>query len=177
MLALAAIVTLSAVISLISELIAWHWVYRKADYQEFARDITKKKSQIAEETKLYNQTGKKVHASRLKKHEQQYQRLMRDGTMKTVKAQLIPTLFAVACMPVVLPYLRGIVVAKLPFAPFWIFKSIAHQGLEEPEVHDCSAICIFFLAVSAFRAVMRKAMPVPELPRLFEQFGQEVKED
>eukprot|EP01057_Protomagalhaensia_wolfi_P006193 Protomagalhaensia_wolfi_Nauph_80__6192@NODE_91_length_3802_cov_379_199309_g68_i0_p3_GENE_NODE_91_length_3802_cov_379_199309_g68_i0NODE_91_length_3802_cov_379_199309_g68_i0_p3_ORF_typecomplete_len179_score37_18EMC3_TMCO1/PF01956_16/2e25DUF2681/PF10883_8/0_076CAGE1/PF15066_6/0_19_NODE_91_length_3802_cov_379_199309_g68_i030033539 len=169
------VVAISTCLSFVSEFLAWVWVYRKAEFQGFSRELQKRKEQISAEKQQLEQTGKKVHAQRLKRFEGQYKELVQQMYTKSLKGQILPTVLALGGLPLLMPYLKGLVVAKLPFTPFWIFKSLTQQGLEDPGPNDCSATCIFFLAVAASRAIIRKCMPVPEIPSVFESLvgGQE----
>eukprot|EP01054_Gregarina_sp_Poly1_P003294 Gregarina_sp_Poly_1__3293@NODE_1946_length_3023_cov_243_550406_g346_i1_p2_GENE_NODE_1946_length_3023_cov_243_550406_g346_i1NODE_1946_length_3023_cov_243_550406_g346_i1_p2_ORF_typecomplete_len179_score31_83EMC3_TMCO1/PF01956_16/3_9e28CHD5/PF04420_14/0_039_NODE_1946_length_3023_cov_243_550406_g346_i1367903 len=169
----AIIVAASFSLAIVSEFISWFWVYRKADYQRLAADIIKRKKQLEAETKVAEHSTKKSASQRLKVLQEQYKALVQEGSWKTMKAQLAPTVILMMLLPLLMPRMKGIVVAQLPFEPVWLFKSITQQGLENPAPTDCSATCLFFLAVASARSLIRKLIPVPELPSLFETATQQ----
>lgn len=161
-------VAASLALAVAAELVSWWWVYRKAEYQQLVKDITRKKKQMEEGSRVAERSTKKRATQQLKTVQEQYRSLVQQGSWQTMKAQLAPSLLVLVCLPFLLPRLKGLVIAQLPFEPFWLFKSITQQGLEDAGPTDCSASCIFFLAVAASRSIVRKLIPIPELPSMFE---------
>lgn len=68
-----------------------------------------------------------------------------------MKSNIIIAGFMIVAMIVMSKYYSGLVIAKLPFQPFWLVKGISHRGLEGSDLTDCSFVFIYVLVGMIFR--------------------------
>ena len=82
--------------------------------------------------------------------------------MKTLNQELMRSrmgstffvgLFMVIFMSLLSSAFQGIVVAKLPFEPFFMIKNISHRNIPGNDLTDCSMIFVYILANVSLRPI------------------------
>lgn len=68
-----------------------------------------------------------------------------------MKSNFVIAGFMILAMIVLNKYYSGIVLAKLPFEPFWLIKGLSHRGIEGSDLTDCSFVFIYVLIGMIFR--------------------------
>ena len=77
-------------------------------------------------------------------------------TSMKMKSTLMIGLFLVVTMSSLGNYFHGIPVAKLPFTPFSLIRSMTHRGLGGEDYTECSYIFIYVMVSFLLRSNIQK---------------------
>jgi uncharacterized membrane protein (DUF106 family) len=130
---------------------AWHAVEKKKGEKGVVLDGAKKDKKVAtldEQLKARN----------------------RDLSMTKMKSTLFTGVLLLGVFAMLNNLFEGTVVAKLPFEPFSLMRSMSHRGLSGSDPTDCSFLLIYILSQMSLRAHITKFLgftPVSSGPSLF----------
>lgn len=163
------IIAAGLVCSVLSEIPAWLFCYRRESYKELISLVDRKKAQLEAEREKAKENATKATVTKIKALEEIVQVKSQEAAQAGMKGQLISSGVMMIMFPLVMRNLRDIVVGQLPFTPFWPLTMITQQGLSAPESPaDFSGVCLFFVAMTVMRNFIKQLNPVPQGPSLLE---------
>eukprot|EP00914_Ancora_sagittata_P002117 GHVO01004825.1.p1 GENE.GHVO01004825.1~~GHVO01004825.1.p1 ORF type:complete len:188 (-),score=31.25 GHVO01004825.1:129-692(-) len=132
--------------ALFSEIVAWLVVCRTESFKASKAEGDK----IADKIDMMKQTTSAT-STKIKTQEELLTAKQSKLTGPRFKAAIVSSLLYMIVVPSMNSLFDGIVVAKLPFTPIWMFKRLAHRTLGGDDYTDCSMTFLYFLAVATFR--------------------------
>ena len=67
-------------------------------------------------------------------------------------------LFMIIFMSLLSSAYQGVVVAKLPFEPFFLIKSLTHRNIPGSDFTECSMIFVYILSNVSLRPIIQKLL-------------------
>eukprot|EP00750_Incisomonas_marina_P007925 INCI15078.1.p1 GENE.INCI15078.1~~INCI15078.1.p1 ORF type:complete len:192 (-),score=30.75 INCI15078.1:103-678(-) len=153
-----AILAVTLVSGVVSELVSWYLVYRTQAFKDL-------KSKIERESRKLDKIKEKheVDPKKKAKKKKEEDRIVKDLTVAQQKLSglnIRSTLLMAATMIGLFwglnSYYSGIVVAKLPFEPISIVRSLAHRNLSGDDVTDCGVAFLYAVASMGIKANVKK---------------------
>ena len=94
------------------------------------KDIDNVSQKITKQKQIYvSQSQSKTYEKKLNTIESQFKNLNQEMTSYRMKSTLLIGLFMIIALSSFGTIFQGIVVAKLPFQPFFLIQGITHRGL------------------------------------------------
>ncbi|CAD8060816.1 unnamed protein product [Paramecium sonneborni] len=161
-------IIIGAAISIsVGELVSWFLVYRNEDYKDLVSRIETAVAKYNKEKESFvKETNAKNQEKRLSQIESQIKGLNYEMTFKKMISNAAVAILSIVTINSIGNYYSGIVVAKLPFEPFWILQQITHRGLNGEDLTDCSYIFIYVLSALIFKSNIQKIFGLegPKMP-------------
>ena len=85
---------------------------------------------------------------RIEQEETRLKASHRDFTQAKSKSMLLIGVISIGTMIFLNKFYAGKIVAILPFEPVWMFKSLAHRGLEGEDYTQCGFVFLYILSES-----------------------------
>lgn len=134
---------------------SYFMIYAKPEYKSLTKEI----EVLSKKVSTDKEEGAKTKKSAVKKANIQENRLKILNTemitMK-MKSTFLIGLFVVVSLSSLANYFDGIPVARLPFEPFSLIRSITHRGLGGQDYTECSYIFIYMICSYIFRTNIQK---------------------
>jgi len=151
------IVAISIASAVTAEVLAWFLIYRTESYSSLRNKIDKsnaKLEKLKESSQLIDK--KKSRDKRIEQLEQQLQDANRELSTSKMKSMFVIAITLISLFSFINSSFSGIVVARLPFEPFSLVRSISHRGLLGNDYFDCSAAFIYALCSMSLRTSIQK---------------------
>jgi calcium load-activated calcium channel len=130
-------------------------IYSKPIYQTLTKDIeslARKVEQKREEGDTIDKVSKKKNVQM----EDRLKALQSEMTTLKFKSTIMIGLFLIVTMSSLSNYFDGIPVARLPFEPISLIRSMTHRGLGGEDYTECSYIFIYMMASFLLRGNIQK---------------------
>ncbi|ELR14814.1 transmembrane and coiledcoil domains 1, putative [Acanthamoeba castellanii str. Neff] len=140
-----------------AEVLSWLLIYRTESYSSLQGKVEKLTKKL-EKKKDGPQSidKKKSRDKRIVQYEQQLQEANRDLTQSKMKSMFVIGITLVSLFGVINSSFGGLVVARLPFEPMPLVRSISHRGLLGVDYYECSAAFIYALCSMSLRTSVQK---------------------
>ena len=157
LLSIFSVLAYSVFVAVLSEVISWHFAYKRDDYVRVISQLDRLNKQIDSKTPAAGSEQKNKEKKVAKLQDQK----------KALTAQLMPfnTRMAMVNLVVMLCAYQllnglfgGAVIALLPFEPMGMFTAITHRGLEGENFREASAHFFFALGLMWARANVQKSL-------------------
>lgn len=151
------VILLAICTSSFSEGILWYTTYRTSKYKGMKLELekgTKKLEKMKKELETKNDP--KLY-KRIEVEENRLKTAQKDLTQCKSKSMMMVAFLSMAVMFALNKFYSGKIVAKLPFEPIWMFKSLAHRGIEGDDFTDCGYIFLYILCNMSLKASIQKA--------------------
>jgi calcium load-activated calcium channel len=142
---------------LISELLAWFFVYRQQKYRTTLAEI-RRLSRKADELRFTILSSASKQYPVLNDVEAKLKTQTQTLQWMRMKASIFSYLFYILVVPWFNRLYEGVVVARLPFEPIFLFRSLTHHGLKEFNENDCSSVYLYVLFVAFFSTTLQKLL-------------------
>jgi len=173
------IILISLATAFLSELASWVLVYRTESYHKAKKSVdllTAKVDKKKGEGKdaAAGAAGAKDNSSGAKKGaalESQLKMAERDLSMVKMKGTMVVGLSMLLVFSLLSSLFDGAAVAKLPFEPFGLLRSLSHRNLTGSDFTECSFSFIYVLCSISLRAYVVKALgwtPQTKGPSMFQ---------
>jgi len=150
----------SCLSALIGEGLSWLLIYRTESYQKLQSTIdktTKKLEKKDAPTAAVRQKGK---GKKMDRYEETLKTSNREMSFVRMKSMFAITITFVVLVGILNSLWDGKIVAKLPFEPVSIFRSLSHRNLPGTDFTDCSMIFFYILSSMSVRATLQKLLGV-----------------
>ncbi|ELR24988.1 transmembrane and coiled-coil domains 1 family protein [Acanthamoeba castellanii str. Neff] len=140
-----------------AEVLSWLLIYRTESYSSLQGKVEKLTKKL-EKKKDGPQSidKKKSRDKRIVQYEQQLQEANRELTQSKMKSMFVIGITLVSLFGVINSSFGGLVVARLPFEPMPLVRSISHRGLLGVDYYECSAAFIYALCSMSLRTSVQK---------------------
>eukprot|EP00357_Protocruzia_adherens_P024922 CAMPEP_0115043452 /NCGR_PEP_ID=MMETSP0216-20121206/46881_1 /TAXON_ID=223996 /ORGANISM="Protocruzia adherens, Strain Boccale" /LENGTH=191 /DNA_ID=CAMNT_0002425783 /DNA_START=40 /DNA_END=615 /DNA_ORIENTATION=+ len=142
---------------LVSEVIAWFFVYRTEKYEKLKKDLeAAKKKQEKQKEAMVSSSRQKTQNRKLAHRDTTIKSLQSEMSQMKMKATFF-FLFATLAYNMNEAY-YGIPVAKLPFASAFPFTYFTHSGLPGSDTTECSKFFLHFMTSVVLRPIIQRFM-------------------
>eukprot|EP01070_Trichotokara_eunicae_P010009 Trichotokara_eunicae@DN6230_c0_g1_i10.p1 len=148
-----AVVLTALAVACTSEGVSWFFFFRKDDFKELTSSINRISGKLDAKRETMK-PGKKE--TRLQAQEETLKRKIQEYQTLRMKAGFSSSLLYIVFVPMIYQAFDGIVVAKLPFVPILMFRTLAHQSLGGNDFTDCSMMFLYVVSLTSFRANIQK---------------------
>jgi len=93
---------------------------------------------------------------KLQTNEQKLKGLNAEMTAFRMKSTLLIGVFMVIMISALGTEFQGVVVARLPFEPFFLIKGISHRGLQGDDMTECSYMLLYIMISYIIRTNIQK---------------------
>lgn len=169
----AQVVAFSLLTTLFTEGLSYVLVYRKESYQtakHSAQQLNRRLDKERESLKQAIGNPKKVQR-RIKDAEAQLRTLQRNSSQgQLLSAVLVALVHIYGAFALLNKWYGSIVVGRLPFVPFAMFRNLTHRGLAGADYTQCSATFFYVLSSLVWRSVVQRCTRFTihfSLPSLF----------
>ncbi|KAJ1978258.1 hypothetical protein H4R34_003274 [Dimargaris verticillata] len=144
--------------AVLSELIGYHFVYKRDDYQSIKAGLERTTKRLAaEEANETNRSNQRKRQRRIDELKKQVQVYNGKASGKSMRLSLVTAALQIATFYYMSNYaFPNITVAKLPFTPFGFVQGLSHRGLDSDDYTDCSAAFLFLMASLFIRAFVQR---------------------
>lgn len=147
----------SCLVSTFVETVSYFLIYRKEDYKALCKNMEAavEKVQKLEEKITPSQQNKQLE-KKITLAKGQLTALNQELSMMRMKTHFLLALIMIATISSLGTHFAEIVVARLPFEPFFIFKSIFHRGLIGENFTECSYLPFYIMTSFVIRGNIHK---------------------
>lgn len=121
----------------------------KLELEKGAKKLSKMKKELETKNDLKLEKRIEQEETRLKASH-------RDFTQAKSKSMLLIGVISIGTMIFLNKFYAGKIVAILPFEPVWMFKSLAHRGLEGEDYTQCGFVFLYILCNMALKSNISK---------------------
>jgi len=144
------------------ELIGYFLIYRREDYQRYSSNFIKASKRLEkkreEPAPPPKGSGKPTKDKKLLSLEREFEIANRDLiSLKSRAGMLTATVQLMAFFSLKTSY-DGIVLAKLPFAPFSFLQGVTHRNLPGSDPTDCGMIFLYMLCSMTIKPNLQRAL-------------------
>ncbi|KAK6941951.1 Integral membrane protein EMC3/TMCO1-like [Dillenia turbinata] len=153
------VVGVSLCSAVICEAISWILIYRTSSYKSLRSSIDKasrKLESMKTTTDSLKLTTKKSKTKKMDRVETSLKESSRDLFFFKFKSGAVVAIVLIVVFGLLNSLFEGKPVAKLPFTPIWIVKSMSHRGLQGSDLTDCSMAFLYFLCSISIRTNLQK---------------------
>ncbi|KAJ1940359.1 hypothetical protein FBU59_003836 [Linderina macrospora] len=152
------LLALSFLASAVSEAISYYVVYRTERFQALKQKLITNEAKLAEEQSITTGNSNK-RQKRIENLEAGLKATRRDAQGLQIRNTLIVAVMQVVVIYQVNTMFGGRSVAKLPFEPISVFRSLTHRGLPDDSAPtDCSATFVFILGGLTWKALLDRML-------------------
>ena len=146
--------------SLLTEAISWLLIYRTDDYKRLQNEmrVANKKNEKLKDNLIFGTTKSKAQEKKLQASEDHVKQISQELTKSKMSSTLFVGLFMIIFMSLLSSAYQGVVVAKLPFEPFFMIKGISHRNITGDDMTDCSMIFIYIISNISLRPIISKLL-------------------
>jgi len=143
--------------ALLAEVLSWLLIYRTEGYQSLRDKVERLNKKLGKlKDQPVNVDKKKSRDKRTTQYEQQLQDVNRDLNMTKMKSMFAVGVAMISLFGVLNGHYGGQVVAKLPFEPIAIVRTVSHRGLLGADFTDCSMAFLYALCSMSLRTSLQK---------------------
>eukprot|EP00008_Paramoeba_atlantica_P004422 CAMPEP_0201486084 /NCGR_PEP_ID=MMETSP0151_2-20130828/10149_1 /ASSEMBLY_ACC=CAM_ASM_000257 /TAXON_ID=200890 /ORGANISM="Paramoeba atlantica, Strain 621/1 / CCAP 1560/9" /LENGTH=152 /DNA_ID=CAMNT_0047870519 /DNA_START=80 /DNA_END=535 /DNA_ORIENTATION=- len=128
--------------ALMVEFISWVLIYNTEDYQRQKQVISRLEKKVESKKTKPATKGK---GKQIDRFEDSIKNANQSLFMASMKSKAVVTVSLVLLYAVLNSVFDGVVVAKLPFEPVWLFQKLSHRNLLGTDMTDCSFTFFFLL--------------------------------
>eukprot|EP00188_Purpureofilum_apyrenoidigerum_P004480 Plantae.Rhodophyta-Purpureofilum_apyrenoidigerum.ctg5096.p1 GENE.Plantae.Rhodophyta-Purpureofilum_apyrenoidigerum.ctg5096~~Plantae.Rhodophyta-Purpureofilum_apyrenoidigerum.ctg5096.p1 ORF type:complete len:188 (-),score=47.01 Plantae.Rhodophyta-Purpureofilum_apyrenoidigerum.ctg5096:249-812(-) len=160
-----AVVLISVVTSLLTEVVSWLFVYRTSDFKSNKRKLDElSKRREKEDAITVSLDKRKLHDKKLQRINEDIRKTSTTLNGQKFKLNIVISIFYMIVYRVVSKYFYGKPVATLPFDPITYVRGMTHRGIEGEDYSQCSFAFIYALCTWSIRGSIQKAFGF-QLPR------------
>jgi len=145
--------------ALFAEGLSWLLVYRTDNYQAQRAKIERVTNKLQRKKSKPIPLDKKKRADkRIAQYEQMLSDTNKDMTFSKMQSMVVVGITLVSLFGILSGHFSGRVVARLPFEPISIVRTLSHRGLDGGDVTECSFMLIYILCSISFRSNIQKLL-------------------
>lgn len=145
--------------AVVCELISWLLMYRRPEYSRAISNFLKSSKRLEKKKEEpAPPAGKgKAKDKKLIQLEREFEYANRDLIQLKSRGGILTALVHMLTFFALKTHYDGVVLARLPFAPFGPLQSMSHRNLPGVDIHDCGMVFLYVLCSMCIKPNLQKA--------------------
>jgi len=154
--------------SLLNFALSWFFIFRHKSFEVQTANLEKRKKELEEAKAVQTDDGDKKQQKKIKRIEDEINNISTQITTKTFRFTMVLNILLFVINRTLKAVFEGVVVAKIPFAPFGLLTKITHSGLETDDISDANYQFIYWIGTTIFKDALNRffgySMPAMTMP-------------